>query len=51
MLSEFQIKLLVNDCFNLARMLIFIFNIVIVIFNLMKVHSLFMFVRYVNICF
>jgi hypothetical protein len=31
MLPEFQIKLLVDDCSNFVRMLIFIFNIVIVI--------------------
>jgi hypothetical protein len=51
MLPEFQIKLLVDDttyiyCSNLARLLIFIFNTVIVIFNLMKVSSLFMFVKF-----
>jgi hypothetical protein len=49
-LPEFQIKLLVDNCSNLVRMLIFIFNIVI-IFNLMKVRSIFMFARYVNISF
>jgi hypothetical protein len=51
MLPEFQIKLLVDKCSNLVRLLIFIFNIVIVILNLMKVCSIFMFARYVNICF
>jgi hypothetical protein len=51
MLPEFQIKFLVDNCYNLVRLLIFIFNIVIVIFNLMKVCSIFMFARYVNICF
>jgi hypothetical protein len=51
MFPEFQIKLLVDNCSNLVRLLIFIFNIVIVIFNLMKVRSIFMFTRYVNICF
>jgi hypothetical protein len=51
MLPEFQIKLLVDNCSNLVRLLIFIFNIVIIIFNLMKTRSIFMFTRYVKICF
>jgi hypothetical protein len=45
MLPEFQIKLLIDNCSNLVRLLIFIFNIVIIIFNLMKVPSIFMFTR------
>jgi hypothetical protein len=45
MLPEFQLKLLIDNCSNLVRLLIFIFNIVIIIFNLMKVPSIFMFTR------
>jgi hypothetical protein len=51
MLLEFQIKLLVDNCSNLVRLLIFIFNIVIVIFKFDESVFYFYVCKVRNICF